>query len=120
MDSILIIDDDVMLCKALAEELHFHGFTVTYASNPDKAIADIELHTYDVILLDLMMPGKDGFYFLRLFREKGINAKVIVLTAYSTIDTALEAAKLGASEFIAKPYEIEDLILSIKKVLQPA
>lgn len=120
MTSILIVDDDNLLCRALSEELSARNFLVSYSSDPDKALDMLQNISFDVILLDLMMPGKDGFFFLRHFREQRILSKVIVLTAFANINTALEAAKLGANEFISKPYEIEDLLLTIEKVLQPA
>jgi FixJ family two-component response regulator len=64
------------------------------------------------------MPGKDGFYVLNKLREYGMNVKVIVLTAYADVKSAIDSAKLGASDFVSKPYDLDDLIITIRKVLQ--
>lgn len=118
MESILIVDDDVNLCEALSEELREVGYTVSYANDADSAFGFLESNIINLILLDLKMPGKDGFYFLNKMNELGRNEKVIVLTAYADVKSAIDSAKLGASDFISKPYDLDELIITIRKVLQ--
>ena len=118
MESILIIDDDLNLCTALKEELVEVGYDVDFVNNGDDAFIYIEQHNVDLFLLDLKMPGKDGFDVLRELKEKKINVKVIVLTAYADVKGAIESARMGASDFINKPYDFDELLITIRKVLQ--
>lgn len=118
-DSILIIDDDINLGQALREELSELGYIAYYADNADKGVNFLLSETnVDLVLLDLKMPEKDGFYVLNRIKEKSISVKVIVLTAYADVKSAIDSAKLGASDFISKPYDLDELIITIRKVLQ--
>ena len=72
----------------------------------------------NLILLDLKMPEKDGFYVLRKLKNENYNIAVIVLTAYADVKSAIESARLGACDFISKPYDLDDLIITIRNVLQ--
>jgi DNA-binding NtrC family response regulator len=119
MESILIIDDDLSLCKALSEELNEIGFNSTFVTDADSAFTILNKNkNVDLILLDLKMPGKDGFYVLNELKKNKFNVKVIVLTAYADVKSAIESARLGASDFISKPYDLDELIITIRKVIQ--
>ena len=118
MESILIIDDDVNLCSALKDELLEVGYEVEYVNNGDEAINYLTRHSVDLLLLDLKMPGKDGFDVLKEFNDSRVKAKVIVLTAYADVKSAIDSAKMGASDFISKPYDFDELLITIRKVLQ--
>ncbi len=118
MESILIVDDDINLCKALKEELAEVGYNANYVNNGDLAFEYFAHHSVDLILLDLKMPGKNGFDVLKEMKEKNIEVKVIVLTAYADVKSAIDSAKLGATDFISKPYDFDELLITIRKVLQ--
>jgi len=118
MESILIVDDDFNLCTVLKEELVEVGYEVDFVNNGDDSFPYLEQHNVDLILLDLKMPGKDGFDVLRELNEKKIKIKVIVLTAYADVKGAIESARMGASDFINKPYDLDELLITIRKVLQ--
>lgn len=119
MEKILIVDDDVNLCQVLAEELKEIGYDTKYKTNGGDAIEYLTKgNKADLVLLDLKMPGKDGFYVLNELNRRMINTKVIVLTAYADVKSAIESAKLGAADFISKPYDFDELLISIRKVLQ--
>jgi len=118
MESILIVDDDFNLCSALKEELVEVGYEVDFVNSGDDAFPYVEGNKVDLILLDLKMPGKDGFDVLRELNEKKIKVKVIVLTAYADVKGAIESARMGASDFINKPYDFDELLITIRKVLQ--
>ena len=118
MESILIIDDDVNLCSALKDELVEVGYEVEYVNNGDEAINYLTRNAVDLLLLDLKMPGKDGFDVLKEFNDSRVKAKVIVLTAYADVKSAIDSAKMGASDFISKPYDFDELLITIRKVLQ--
>ena len=118
METILIVDDDVNLCSVLSEELSEVGYSCHSVNSADSAMDFLSGKTADLILLDLKMPGKDGFYVLREIKERNLNIKVIVLTAYADVKGAIDSAKLGASDFISKPYDFDELLITIRKVLQ--
>ncbi|MGE5363818.1 MAG: response regulator [Bacteroidota bacterium] len=119
MESILIVDDDVNLCTVLQEELCEIGYTAESVYNAEATLDYLASgKKVDLILLDLKMPGKDGFYVLERLRADKINVKVIVLTAYADVKSAIDSAKLGASDFISKPYDLDELLIAMRKVLQ--
>lgn len=119
LGSILIVDDDVNLCRALSDELTEVGYLTSFVNDAESLFRYLaEGKPADLILLDLKMPVKDGFYVLARFQRENIRKKVIVLTAYSDLRSAMESAKLGASDFISKPYDLDELIITIQKVLQ--
>jgi len=119
MESILIVDDDFNLCAALSDELKEVGYDAASVNNADDALNHINSgKKVDLVLLDLKMPGKDGFYVLNELKKMPVNPKVIVLTAYADVKSAIDSAKLGAADFISKPYDLDELIITIRKVLQ--
>lgn len=117
MDAILVVDDDISVADALSEELAETGYTVQSVYSADEALSFVERHEVDLMLLDLKMPEKDGFYVLYELFKKPKHCKVIVLTAYADVKSAIEAAKIGANDFISKPYDFDELLITIRKVL---
>ena len=119
MEKILIVDDDINLCTILAEELKELGYESNFLTGGENVSEYIKTNPADLVLLDLKMPGKDGFQVLREIENgKNSNPKVIVLTAYADVKSAIDAAKLGATDFISKPYDLDELLITIRKVLQ--
>lgn len=117
MESILIVDDDVNLSSLLEEELREVGYTAEKVHSAGDALDYLQGNNIDLMLLDLKLPDKDGFYVLRTLKERGISVKVIVLTGYADIKSAIDSSKLGAGDFITKPYDFDELLISIRKVL---
>jgi len=119
MESILIVDDDINLCTVLAEELKEVGYDTSYLTDGENVAKFLKDKKTDLLLLDLKMPGKDGFKVLQdIHHQPNSHPKVIVLTAYADVKSAIESAKLGASDFVSKPYEFDELLITIRKVLQ--
>lgn len=118
MESILIVDDDVNLCTALKDELIEVGYDVDYVNSGSDAFQYLSGNEVDLLLLDLKMPGQDGFDVLKQFNERRFKSKIIVLTAYADVKSAIDSAKMGASDFISKPYDFDELLITIRKVLQ--
>jgi len=120
MESILIVDDDINLCTVLSEELAEVGYETNFLTGGENVSEYVKTNPVELILLDLKMPGKDGFQVLREieYGGKSTNPKVIVLTAYADVKSAIDAAKLGATDFISKPYDFDELLITIRKVLQ--
>lgn len=118
MEAILVVDDDINLCTALKDELTEVGYDAQYVTNGFDAIEHLRNNKTDLVLLDLKMPDMDGFDVLREMEEKDIKTKVIVLTAYADVKSAIDSAKMGASDFISKPYDFDELLITIRRVLQ--
>jgi len=119
MEKILIIDDDINLCTVLSEELAEVGYETNFLTGGENVSDYIKTNPVDLILLDLKMAGNDGFQVLREIEHvKNSSPKVIVLTAYADVKSAIDAAKLGATDFISKPYDFDELLITIRKVLQ--
>jgi len=118
MESILIVDDDVNLCTALKDELIEVGYDVDYVNSGNDAFQFLSGNEVDLLLLDLKMPGQDGFDVLKQLDQRKLKSKIIVLTAYADVKSAIDSAKMGASDFISKPYDFDELLITIRKVLQ--
>ncbi len=119
MESILIVDDDINLCTVLSEELNTIGYETSYLTNGEEVANALETKKVDLLLLDLKMPGTDGFNILqKINNQNNSHPKVIVLTAYADVKSAIESARLGATDFISKPYDFDELLITIRKVLQ--
>jgi len=114
---VLIVDDEPIKRSILAEELPGAGYAVETASNPLEAAPLLARGAFDVVLTDLRMPGQDGLSFLRQLRQQRPDQAVIVMTAYGTVDTAVEAMKLGAFDYIQKPFSTEELLLKLDRIL---
>ncbi|MCP4377347.1 MAG: sigma-54-dependent Fis family transcriptional regulator [bacterium] len=111
--SILIVDDEPIKRSVLADSLGEAGYRVAVAASPleaDPILADMD---FDVVLTDLRMPGQDGLSFLRELKARKPDQHAIVMTAYGTVDTAVEAMKLGAFDYILKPFSTEELLLKL-------
>jgi DNA-binding response OmpR family regulator len=118
MESILIVDDDVNLCTMLSEELAEIGYDTYFLTAGDGVLDYIQNNHVDLILLDLKMPGKNGFEVIQEIQLNNIDVRIIVLTAYADVQSAIEAANLGASDFISKPYDFDELLITIRKAVQ--
>ena len=119
MESILIVDDDINLCNFLSDELNEAGYETRYLTDGENVAEFLKDNKIDLVLLDLNMPGKNGFNVQSEINiQPGIKPKIIILTAHSDVKSAIESARLGASDFLCKPYNFNELLLSIREVIQ--
>lgn len=117
MKRLLIVDDDTRLRRVLQILAQKIGLDCVAASRADEALTSFRADRSDLVITDLKMPGKDGMEFLRELREVDTEVPVIVLTAYGTVATAVEAMKLGAVDYLQKPFDIDALELVIRRAL---
>ncbi|MFI5251129.1 MAG: response regulator [Bacteroidota bacterium] len=115
--SILVVDDEEALRTVLSSELSSEGYNVDTASDGDDAIAVLQGKQFDLVLLDIKMPRVDGFEVLKFIKKGTPQIKVIMLTAFADLKNAIESKKLGAEDFISKPYDLVDLLTTIERVL---
>lgn len=118
MIRVLIADDEKNIRRVLTAELSESGYDVAEAENGDQIIAITEKDDFDVILLDLNMPGLSGMEVLKKIKSVEMPAEVIILTGHGTVSAAVEAMKLGAYDFITKPFKIEELKAVISKAFE--
>lgn len=118
MRSILIVEDDITFGMMLKTWLGKKGFEVSSVSNIARAQKHLETQTVDLILSDLRLPDHDGIYLLKWMNDKGMNIPLIIMTGYADIQSAVEAIKLGARDYIAKPVNPEELLKKIAEAGQ--
>ena len=116
--NVLIIEDEFSLADAVAETLKNENFNVTIKTNGEDGEDEALTENYDLILLDVMLPGKDGFEILRYLRKNKIQTPIIMLTAKSEIDDKLNGLEHGADDYVTKPFAMRELIARIKVVLK--
>lgn len=115
---LLVVDDDDELRDDLTRYFTRRGYNVSDCGNGEEALLFADQRAFDVIVLDVMMPGLNGIEVLRRLKERGSEAEVVMLTGQGSIETAVEAMKLGAREFLSKPISLKDLDLVIRKSVE--
>jgi DNA-binding NtrC family response regulator len=114
---ILVVEDDAAMRDLLVEELTDNGFRVEAAANGRAGIERVRQGGIDVVVTDLRMPDLDGFDLLRDLKATEASPHIIMITAFGSIDTAIKAMKLGAFNYITKPFEIEALVMAVEQAL---
>ena len=107
---ILLVDDEEQFLKVLSERLEVRGLKVNSVTSGEDALARVEEQNFDVIVVDLAMPGIDGIETLRRLKEKDPDSEIIMLTGHGTVHSGIEAMKLGAEDFLEKPVDIGELL----------
>jgi len=115
---LLVVEDSERLRRALLEGLRRCGFTVDVAGNGQEGLAFAQTNDYDVILLDLMLPGLDGLSLLREMRDGGHRAQVLILSARDQVEDRVKGLELGADDYLTKPFAFEELVARIKVLVR--
>ena len=115
--TIIVIDDDKMLRDTLINGLRKNGFNVLSADSAENATEILNRISVDAMILDRMMPGQDGLSFLKQIRSKGNKTPVIMLTALSGSDNAINGLSGGADDYLAKPFQLQELILRLNNII---
>ena len=106
---ILLVDDEPLILESISRELTEEDFKVSRAANGEEAIAAMDTTCFDLVVTDLVMPGADGFEVLKVAKERDARTMVIILTGYGNMESAVDALRLGADDFLQKPCDIEEL-----------
>jgi DNA-binding NtrC family response regulator len=117
---ILVVDDDRLKRLTLEKQLADAGYSVLACDDPFAALAALGREPFDVVLTDLRMPGMDGLTLLKRIKEAAPVTQVVVMTAYGTIETAIEAIRAGAYDYVTKPFTIEEIDLKLRHLLDHA
>ena len=115
---ILLVDDEVVFANNMSKLLNRRGYQVTAVNGGDTALRSLMENPFDVMVLDLKMPGMDGIAVLHEMKKLGLVTEVLVLTGHGSIDTALEAIQLGAYDYLTKPCEIAELVSKIEAAFE--
>jgi len=114
---ILVADDEETIRAILKEELEEEGYAITTAVDGEDAIRLLRQDKFDLVLADIKMPRADGFDVLRTVKAEQPSVRVIMLTGFADLKNAIESKRLGADDFVSKPYDIVDLVTTIERVL---
>ncbi|MBP1636929.1 MAG: two component, sigma54 specific, transcriptional regulator, Fis family, partial [Acidobacteria bacterium] len=114
---ILIVDDEEIVRESLSAWLEKDGYTLAAAQDGETALERVRNERWSILLVDLKMPGIDGLQVLEQARKLQPEAAAVIMTAYATVDTAVEAMKLGAYDYLVKPFDPEELSLMIQKIV---
>lgn len=117
MKQILIVDDERITLRALQEEFTEAGYEVTAVTDGETASTLIGKKHYDLVLLDMQLPRKSGMEVLKECRKLAPDTIVVMITAYASVETAVMAMREGASDYITKPYDIENVLSNVEKLL---
>ncbi|NQU63471.1 MAG: response regulator [SAR324 cluster bacterium] len=118
MNQILVVDDDAEFRENLVEILKNAGYEPETAASGKEALEKAATVRFEIILLDFMMPELNGIEALTELRRISPKSKIVMITAFASIDNAISAIKKGASEYIAKPFKIEELLMTIRQLLE--
>jgi len=111
---LLMVDDEIKFLQSVSARLELQDIDVTTASTGEEAIASAEKGYFDVAVVDFRMPGMDGIQVLKTLKDRHRYLEIIMLTGHATIDSAVECTRLGAFQYIEKPYAFENLVHAIK------
>jgi DNA-binding NtrC family response regulator len=116
--SVLVIDDEAVVCESIQRVLGEEGYDVTTTCVPQEGIALLQQRSFDLLLLDLKMPGLSGMEVLRDARAYAPDTEVVIVTGYATIDTAIDAIRQGAFDYLQKPVAPDQLLIAVARALE--
>ena len=118
MPNILIVDDEAAIRESLRGVLEDEKYNVTDAASGEACLDQLQQKSFDVVLLDIWLPGMDGLQTLENIREFEAPPEVIIISGHATIETAVRATKLGAFDFLEKPIGLQKLLATVKRALK--
>ncbi len=117
-EKILVIEDDLNTLEGLAEILEQEKFSVTKAKNAREALAEVKKSNFDVILIDYLLPDRDGLEVSRIVLDQYPDIKIVMMTAFGSVKNAVEAMKLGIYDYLTKPIDLDELLIVIRRALK--
>lgn len=113
-----IIDDEPIIHEVLGDLLTSEGYAVVSSANGEEALEKHSSQTFDLILLDLLMPGMDGIEVLKLLKKRDPRSIIIIITAYASVESAISAMKIGAFDYVQKPFKHDELLMTVKRAIE--
>src|SRR3954462_9717466 len=118
MHNILIVDDEVEIQKTLGGILQDEGYTIATSGSAEEALRQISKKQFDVVLLDIWLPGMDGLGALEAIRKNESAPEVVMISGHGTIESAVRATKLGAFDFLEKPLSLDRTLVEVKNAVE--
>lgn len=118
LEKVLVIDDEAGMCNLISTVLGGEGYAVTATQKPQEGLAAVKKESFDLVITDLRMPRMSGIELLQAVKEAAPSVPVILITAYSTVDSAVQAMKRGAADYVAKPFKNAELLAAVENVLE--
>ena len=115
---ILVVDDDAIVIKSCRRILEAEGFEVTTVPGADEALEKIKYVEFDLLLMDVKMPKHDGIFLMREIKKNWPDIPIMVMSGYPTPETIADVLKLGATQFIPKPFRPDELVKSVRQIIQ--
>jgi two-component system response regulator AtoC len=115
--SILIVEDEAKMRRLLELQLAEEGFRAQTAADAETGLKLINKESFDLVVTDFRLPGMSGLEFLQAVKRTNANLPIIIMTAHGTVESAVEAMKVGASDYVLKPFSLAELMLVIRKEL---
>jgi len=115
---VLVVDDDPQVCKTVGLILQEHGYAVQSYSQPRQAVQSVRKTAYDIALVDIKMPDMDGIEVVQKVKDEDARISILVMTAYPDVQTAAETMRLGARDYLTKPFKEEQLLEAVERVAQ--
>jgi DNA-binding NtrC family response regulator len=115
---ILVVDDDAIVIKSCRRILEAEGFEVATVPSADEALEKIKIYDFDLVLMDVKMPKHDGLFLMREIKKYWPDIPIVVMSGYPTPETIADALRLGAIQFIPKPFKPDEFMKTLKQVIQ--
>jgi two-component system copper resistance phosphate regulon response regulator CusR len=115
---LLLVEDDSRIARFVAKGLREQAYAVDIAGTGDDALYQAEINTYDLIILDVMLPGRDGFEVCRALRKSGLRTPILMLTARDGVDDRIKGLDQGADDYLTKPFEFGELLARLRALLR--
>lgn len=116
--AVLVVEDEQKVAAALQDGLESEGYAVAVAPTGEEAFYRVNTETFDVVLLDLSLPGRDGLEILRALRQRGPDTRVLILSARDTLDDRVKGLDSGADDYLVKPFAFSELIARIRALVR--
>ena len=115
---VLVVDDEYSIVDAVSTALRYEGFTVTTASSGRSALTALQEVTFDLVVLDVMLPDLDGFEVARRLRADGIDTPILFLTARTALDDKAQGFGVGADDYVTKPFSLAEIVMRVQAILR--
>jgi len=115
---VLLVEDNDRLGALISEAIRGHGFAVDHLSSAEEAELAIAANRYDAIILDLMLPGRDGLSIIQPMRQSGVTTPILILTARDGKDAVIQGLNIGADDYLCKPFVMDELIARLRALLR--
>lgn len=116
--NILIVEDEKKVARAIKEGLEREGFSVSVAMNGEEGFFQLNAQKFDLVILDLNLPGRDGIEILKTIRQKGVSTPVLILTARDSVESKVAGLETGADDYLVKPFAFPELLARIRVLLR--